>query len=53
MESLILIKISSENAKKKFKKVRKQNQNKLCRYFTLIYNPDYASSLVGKRCNDK
>lgn len=53
MRNLILIKISSEKFKSRIKKIKNNNSKKLCRYFTLIYPKDYASDMVGRKCNDK
>jgi len=47
-----LIKLNSETFKNKIKKVKNNNKKKLCRYFTLLYPKEYASDLVGRKCND-
>jgi len=47
-----LTKLTSSNFKNKLKKVKQNNKRNLCRYFTLLYPEDYASDLVGQKCDN-
>jgi len=52
-----MVRIATDKFTRVLKNTRIKNRKNLCRYFTLIYDKDYASSMAGAKCdgnsNDK
>lgn len=46
-----MIRIATDTFSRKLKKLKRRNNALLCRYFTLLYDKQYASDLVGEDCN--
>jgi len=46
-----MVRIATDKFTRVLKNLRTKNRKKLCRYFTLLYDSGYASSLVGAKCD--
>ena len=46
-----MIRLATDTFSRKLKKLKRRNSSLMCRYFTLLYDKDYASDLVGTKCN--
>lgn len=46
-----MIRLATDTFSKRLRVGRKKNKSVLCRYFSLLYDKDYASALVGANCD--
>jgi|LauGreDrversion4_2_1035121.scaffolds.fasta_scaffold03595_8 hypothetical protein len=46
-----MVRLATDTFSRKLKKLKRRNNSLLCRYFTLLYDKQYASDLVGENCN--